>query len=94
MEDILRVEILYSLAELEKTCWGLIFFELFLNLDLFIEWPFLHVLHYDVEMELVMEKAIHLDYVGMIREEIYFQLHDKLVKHQPDIFFLDLFDGH
>jgi len=45
-------------------------------------------------MELVMEKAIHLDYVGMIREEIYFQLHDKLVKHQPDIFFLDLFDGH
>jgi hypothetical protein len=81
VQDILRMEVVNSLAELEKPNTCLIFFEFLLHFDVLVERPFLHILHHDVEVESITEKAVNLDDVGMVRVEIYLQLHHELIKH-------------
>ena len=94
VENVRVVHVAESLADLPHLLRDLFFGHSSFTSDAAVEGPFLHVLHHDVEVESITEKAVNLDDVGMVRVEIYLQLHHELVKHQLNVLFLDLLDGH
>lgn len=57
------------------------------------ERSFFHVFHQDIDVIRVAEEAIHADNVGMVEEEGYLYLLDKLIDYQPHRFLGHFFDG-
>lgn len=54
----------------------------------------IHVFHHDVEVSIIVEKAIQLYYIGMIQEHLNFDLLYELVQHVFHLFFSYLLQGY
>jgi hypothetical protein len=81
MQYVLTVYILHGLANLCQFCSSLLLWESFAQFAQPVKWPFLHVLHHNVDMILIAEASVHADDVGMVEEEVDLYLLCELVQH-------------
>jgi len=79
VQNIISVKIVHSIANLVKFLAGLLLLEFLVHFYGLIQRAFFHVLHHDVEVGPVAEKAIHFDDVGMVGKQVYLYLLHELV---------------
>jgi len=84
------VQVPNSLANICQFRYCLLLPHPFTALDQAIEWSILHVLHENVEIEGILEKAVEFYHVGVCQEETDLDLLNELLEHQPHSLLLHL----
>ncbi len=93
MYDAQRMQVIDSLADLEKLGSGIILIHVAIAHKA-IERSFFHVLHQDVDEGGIVENAISLDHVGMAYKHSYLQLADELIQNTSYCIFPYLLNCH
>ncbi len=81
MQNGVVVHFLEPQADLPDPACSLLNSEFFLLFDVEEQTATLHVLHDDVEIAEIVEKAVEFDYVGVVQEHLDLELVDELVQH-------------
>ena len=81
MDDVLRVDILHSLADLVNvvSCLGLRVLSIRLSLQFFVKLTLRAVLQNQVDLVFVVEEAIELDYILVAKMAVDLDLSPQLV---------------